>query len=66
MELGEGIGIVTRLGAGGPGSLGSMSGRDKCFFAFENMHTVSETHSDFQTMSIGSTSRAGKVAGASS
>jgi hypothetical protein len=30
MELGEGIGIVTRLGAGSPGSLGSMSSRDKC------------------------------------
>jgi len=66
MELGEDIGIVIRLGAGGPGSLGSMSGRDKCYFAFESMHTVSKTHSDSQAMSTGSTSRVGKGAGASS
>jgi hypothetical protein len=66
MELGDGIGIVTRLGAGGPGSLGSMSGRDKCYFALESIETVSETHSDSQPMSTGSTSRVVKAAGASS
>jgi hypothetical protein len=46
MELGESIGIVARLGAGGPGSLGSMSDRDKCYFTFESIHTVSEAYSD--------------------
>ena len=61
-----GIGIVTRLGAGGPGSLGSMSSRDKCYFAFESIHTVSESHSDSQPMSTGSASRVGKAAGVSS
>jgi hypothetical protein len=66
MELGEGIGIVTRLEAGGSGSLGSMSGRDKCYFAFESMHTLSETHSDSQPMRTGSIFRVGKGAGASS
>ena len=66
MELGEGIDIVARLGAGVPGSLVSMSGRDNCYFAFESIQTISEAHSDSQPMSTGSTSRVDKAAGASS